>query len=324
MQQPDKLDNRMKQYENKVDSKLVIKAYEYFIIRLDGRSFRSFCKYFKKPFDIVFIKAMALTTQDLIQKFEAQTGYTHSDEITLIFNAKCSEYEYEESQAEAQSGDQLKEQTEEPPDEQIKNKPEKQPLTQHMFNGRIQKLVSLISSYCSVKFNYHLEKLITPVASQYDAHFVDLINRHEQMFDGRILIFKEDEKHEILNHQIWRSVYDCLRNCISTFGRAVCGSNELLNKNSIEIIELMKEKNNFDFSSQVPLFVKHGLYCKKILVNKQIRGVNVNRSEYVFKQYRVHFTTDNLNILLSKYWNNNDDWGGPVYLNNLHVPSPLL
>lgn len=43
------------------------------------------------PFDDNFTKAMGLTTKDLIKYFEAQYGYTHSDEISLIFDTKCSE-----------------------------------------------------------------------------------------------------------------------------------------------------------------------------------------------------------------------------------------
>lgn len=140
------LGDRMKKYENNVDSQIIIKPTESFLIRLDGRSFSKFTKRFKKPFDVIFIKVMGLTTIDLIEEFEAQTGYTHSDEITLIFNSKCTElqeFEYLESKTKLTK------------------------LPNHMFNGRIQKILTLISSYCSVRFNYHLEKLIGIIADKY-------------------------------------------------------------------------------------------------------------------------------------------------------------
>jgi tRNA(His) guanylyltransferase len=58
----EKLGDRMKKYESMIDNQIVIKPCESFIIRLDGRSFSKFTKKFHKPFDIVFVKAMGLTT----------------------------------------------------------------------------------------------------------------------------------------------------------------------------------------------------------------------------------------------------------------------
>jgi len=59
---------------------------------------------------------MVLTMNDLIIEFSAQTGYCHSDEITLIFYKLINKNEND-----------------------IKNKV-------HIFNGRSDKLISLISS----------------------------------------------------------------------------------------------------------------------------------------------------------------------------------
>jgi hypothetical protein len=46
----------------------------------------------------------------------------------------------------------------------------------------------------------------------------------ELIFDGRILIFENDETSEIMNHMIWRSVYDCSRNTISSYARYIIKS----------------------------------------------------------------------------------------------------
>lgn len=302
----EKLGDRMKRYETMVDNQIVIKPCESFIIRLDGRSFSKFTKKFHKPFDIIFVKAMGMTTLDLIKQFEAQTGYTHSDEITLIFNSKCDDNEYLEY-LEKQSKNLLT--------------TNDKALPIHMYNGRIQKILSLVSSYCSVRFNYHLVKLIEPIKETYDTKFVDIIESMNAMFDGRIIIFQEANKYEILNHQIWRSIHDCYRNAVSTYAYTYFGPQKIFNKNTVHMIQMMLDEKSLNWSdeTQVPTFIKHGLYCKKILVNKVINGNLTLRTEYVFKQYKIDFSHENLDILLGKYWNDDESWNGPVNLHELVV-----
>lgn len=304
----EKLGDRMKKFESIVDNQIMIKPCESFIIRLDGRSFSKFTKKFHKPFDIVFVKAMGLTTLDLVKQFEAQTGYTHSDEITLIFNSKSSEDEYLEY-LEKQSKNLL-------------TKDDKD-LPIHMFNGRIQKILSLVSSYCSVRFNYHLIKLIEPIKESYDTKFVETIESMNAMFDGRILIFQESAKYEILNHQIWRSIYDCSRNAVSTYAHTYFGPQKIMNKDTKQMIQMMMDEKGLDWSdtSQVPTFIKHGLYCKKIMVNKVIDGNPALRAEYIFKQHKIDFSQENLDILLAKYWTDVESWGGQINLNEITIQS---
>lgn len=302
----EKLGDRMKKFESMVDNQIMIKPCESFIIRLDGRSFSKFTKKFHKPFDIVFVKAMSLTTLDLVKQFDAQTGYTHSDEITLIFNSKCCEDEYLEY-LEKQSKNLL-------------TKDDKA-LPIHMFNGRIQKILSLVSSYCSVRFNYHLVKLIEPIKEYYDVKFVETIESMNAMFDGRILIFQEENKYEILNHQIWRSIHDCSRNAVQTYAYTYFGPQKIMNKDTKQMIQMMLDEKElaWDDLSQVPTFIKHGLYCKKIMVNKVIDGNPALRAEYIFKQYKINFSQENLDILLAKYWNDVESWNGEVNLNELII-----
>ena len=51
------------------------------------------------------------------------------------------------------------------------------------------------------------------------------------------------------------------------------------------------------------LYLKYGIYCKKNLVEKIINGNNCIRTEFIFTQFEINFSEDNLNILLDKYWN---------------------
>lgn len=286
----EKLGDRMKKYEADMDYRIL--PCESFIVRLDGRSFSKFTKKFTKPFDIVFVKAMCKTMADLVEEFDVQTGYTHSDEITLIFNSKCSKEDYESYLS-----------------EQV----EKKDIKIHIFDGRIQKILTLLSSFCSVRFNYHLDKLIEPIVDKYDLGFVELIKSHKQMFDARILKFNELNKYEILNHQIWRSIHDCERNAISTYAYTHFGPKKIMNKNCANMIKMLEEKNVF-WQNDVPMFIKHGIYCKKILVEKEIGENKVLRSEYICKQFKINFSDDNLNMLTDKYWTNTD---GKLDIDNL-------
>ena len=87
---------------------------------------------------------------DLISEFYAVCGYTHSDEITVIFKESCTKHEFEKGE----------------------NK------TVHIFDGRSVKLLTVMSGYCSVRFNYHLIKIINDETNvkYYKEDYVELIN----------------------------------------------------------------------------------------------------------------------------------------------------
>jgi len=168
----------MKEYEKQ--QLHYIPSSEPFIVRLDGNSFSKFTKQMKKPFDDNFLKAMCLTASDLLLKFQPSTAYTHSDEITLIFPPALTKEDIAEGNI----------------------------TKTHLFNGKHSKIISLTSAYCSVRFNYHLTILMNKHKSEYPQKYIDLINEQSQIFDARILTFN-DKPYEMVNHQIWRSVYDC-------------------------------------------------------------------------------------------------------------------
>ena len=78
------LANRMKiYYENIPKTKLMRRC--PVAVRLDGRSFHTFCRNFQKPFDEVLIKTMQQTMKYLCENVQGCViAYQQSDEITLI------------------------------------------------------------------------------------------------------------------------------------------------------------------------------------------------------------------------------------------------
>lgn len=92
------ISSRMKNYENESLSVIKIPPFLPFIVRLDRKNFSKFTVGMRKSFDILFTKAMLLTTSDLVTELTAATGYSHSDEISLIFLPSCSPEEFDKSE----------------------------------------------------------------------------------------------------------------------------------------------------------------------------------------------------------------------------------
>ncbi|HET8689803.1 MAG TPA: tRNA(His) guanylyltransferase Thg1 family protein [Methanosarcina sp.] len=94
-----------------------------FVVRMDGRSFHTFTKGLKRPYDENFSKAIIETTRMLVDEFGAKAAYTQSDEITLYFYNKDDKSEY-------------------------------------IFGGRFQKIESIFAAKGSVYFNQLIQQLL--------------------------------------------------------------------------------------------------------------------------------------------------------------------
>jgi tRNA(His) 5'-end guanylyltransferase len=125
----DDLGDRMKSYEAVTTSRKAFKG-QPLIVRLDGKSFHTFTKGLKRPYDTRLSALMVETMKALVDRMGSIVGYTQSDEITLVF--------YEDSFSSAD----------------------------YPFNGRIQKMESLCASYATAYFNKQLEFHLPEKADQ--------------------------------------------------------------------------------------------------------------------------------------------------------------
>ena len=282
------LSGRMKKYEKTLDTN--IPPYMPYIVRLDGVSFSKFTTGLRRPFDNNFTSAMIKTMNDMVDKFSAKTGYTHSDEITLVFDKICTVDDYNNGVY----------------------------LSVHPFNGRLQKLCSIYASYCSVRFNHHFEKLINLNKHFYKQNMIDKVDGHTATFDARIIIFSdigdvnlEDididfQSREIVNHMIWRSIRDCHRNAVFTYCSKYFSHTELDHKNSDELITMLKEKHNIDWKKDVPIFLKHGVYgkresyIKETTIDDQI--IQSTRQRITNKSFIVTYSDEMYKLLMNKHW----------------------
>jgi tRNA(His) 5'-end guanylyltransferase len=287
------LGDRMKQYEANNDDKRISPT-EAFVVRLDGHSFSAYVKPLHRPFDANFVLAMNRTAGEILQEFKAQTVYTHSDEITIVFDRACSEEDLAS------------------PNERLHKC--------HSYNGRYQKLLSLMAGYCSVRFNYHLASLIVGKDASYSEQFTEKLQHPQKYFDARIITF-DNKSEEIVNHQIWRSCYDCYRNCVSTYARSMFSHKELTNKNTKEMIEMMTEKD-FDWST-VPLYFKHGSYCKKEKFDKVNEdGTTSVRTRIIWKTFKISFSDQMVRTMLAPYWSADDQLGYSEDITEMVLTNP--
>lgn len=220
------LETRMKIYETETLQLSHIPFDKPYIVRLDGRRFSKYTKQFKcpngLPYSPEFKQAMIYTAYDLLKEFNAQTAYTHSDEITLIFKQQC-----------------------------INSRGE---LNEHMFNGRVVKILTLISSYASVVFNKHINKL-----------YPDCNPDKNAIFDARVIVFTNN--YEISNHMIWRSRFDCVRNFISLYAETYIGKKNIYKLSVKDRLDSLSKIGCYicdtDENFYVDYSMKHGIFIKK-------------------------------------------------------------
>jgi len=219
---------RFKEYEDSSRGIKVIDSYVPFLIRLDGCNFSAVTKkHFDKPFDERFSRTMVKTMLDVLEHFRARTAYVCSDEITLVFGSLCDW-------------------------DTFAREPKK---FTHLFGGRVDKLLSIIAAYTSLRFYVNL-----PPEIQEDMG-------HTALFDARLLLMPEIgeyffENDEFMNHMIWRE-NDCRRNAISGYARYILGHKACTGLSGSQMIEAMDKVSDVPWSDR-PTYVKRGCYGKLV------------------------------------------------------------
>lgn len=209
----DKLGDRIKLYESLACPDRLMPGLPI-IIRADGVAFHTFTKGLKRPYDEGLSNLMIATTEFLVAETNARCGYTQSDEISLLLYADTHK-------------------------------------SQIFFDGRIQKIQSVLAARASVFFNKNLAKWVP-----------SKVNSSPE-FDCRI--FTVPSKEEAVNVFWWREK-DATKNSISMAAQAYYSHNELQNKNSSDKQELLFQKGiNWN---DYPAFFKRGTYVQKRLVMK--------------------------------------------------------
>lgn len=185
--------------------------------RIDGRAFHTFCRGLYKPFSLAFGNAMQETCKYLVEETGAILGYVQSDEISLGW-------------------------------ENYSKAP---------FEGRIQKLESVLASMASAKFVLYVESLQEEAKFSNDKNaLLDRTRKCVPSFDCRI--FNVPDMFELANSFLWRE-NDALKNSITGMALSFFSHNQIQGKSGEEKIAMMKEKG-YDFYERTPEMFLRGTF----------------------------------------------------------------
>lgn len=177
------LGDRMKMYESKTQQIITIECPVF--VRLDGKGFSKWTKNLEKPFDMRFSNSMIETTRMLVEEFNADIGYTQSDEITLLWTPKTEPSE-------------------------------------HVFGGKVNKLISLLASFTTYHFNF----LMSEVSELPPAYF-----------DARAFTLPEEEIALALK---WRWI-DAKKNSVSQLAHHHFSPSKLKGVHTGDRLEMLRE-----------------------------------------------------------------------------------
>jgi len=257
---------RMKGYEDEHNPKLDPTL--PYACRLDGHAFSGFTKGLEKPYDARLSAVMAQVMLDSLDHFNAITGYTHSDEITLIFGP-----------AKVENGSTL------------------------AYNGKVVKTCSLMAGYVSARFN---ARMLEEDWTDLSAATQEKIAGCKAYFDCRA--FSLPDADEVLANLRWRSNFDCLRNSVSMLARAYYSARALHGVSTSDVIAMLEDEKGVAWEDQPPFFrfgclAKKEKYSFDAIDRKTGEPVVAIRSRVVIRSFQlVEHTPELVGLMLSKHW----------------------
>lgn len=204
----DEFGSRMKEYEKAYAPKCI--PLLPICVRLDGKNFSKWTKGLSRPYDVDMNNLMIKTTEFLVQETQAVVGYTQSDEISLIYHSFDKD-------------------------------------SQVFFDGKIQKMCSILAAMATAKFNAMKDQK------------VKFNGKPHALFDCRV--WQVPTLQEAVNTLVWREM-DATKNSITMAASSVYSHNQLHGKNGKEKMDMLMEKGiNWN---DYPAFFKRGTYVRRV------------------------------------------------------------
>ena len=181
------------------------------LARLDGRSFHTFTKGLQRPYDQRLSECMIETTKYLVKETHAKVGYTQSDEISLVWHVPVES------------------------------------TSEYMFDGRIQKMTSVLAALASVKFAKLIAEKIPEKADK------------GPVFDCRV--WQVPTLQLAADAFLWREL-DATKNSISMAAHAYFSHKSLQGLNGSEKQERLWSEKGINWNDY-PTFFKRGTYVQR-------------------------------------------------------------
>lgn len=193
------------------------------LVRLDGRAFHTFTRGLQRPYDPRLSRAMVETTKYLVDETHASVGYTQSDEISLAF--PCLDV----------------------------TKP-------MLYDGRVQKLCSVLAAMATAKFN---EQIVANIPEK---------ARLLPLFDARVYQYPTLEL--AAESFLWRET-DATRNSLTMAAGAFYSHKELHKAGYAQKHEMLFAKGiNWN---DYPAFFKRGTYVRRESMLKELSPAELSR-----------------------------------------------
>lgn len=219
------LDTRMRRYEQ-IESGRRLMPLLPVMARMDGRCFKTFTRPLRRPYDMALSEAMTRTAEVLVRGMNACMAYTQSDEIAMCWHSE----DYR---------------------------------SQLQFDGKIQKMNSLLAAITSVAFHRNCmdNDILAPIVRKM------LL---PPVFDARV--WNVPNQAEGANVFLWREL-DATRNSISMAASHNYSHKQLQNKSCKEMQEMLFEKGiNWD---AYPDFFKRGTFIQRRKVFRKLTKIEL-------------------------------------------------
>lgn len=304
----DNLGTRMKEYYENIP-KLKLMRRTPVAIRIDGKSFHSFTKGMKRPFDTLLVKAMQETTKYLCENIQGCVlGYTQSDEITLIlvdyrrFNsAAWFDYEVEKMCSVAAS------------------------MATMAFNKSFMNNINMLMAHFHdgedwdfevVKRDYGITDEDLKIGSEFWEKRWTLYQQRmgKACFDARCFNIPREE---VTNLIYWRQL-DAARNSVQMVGQAYFSHAELEYKNCNEIQEMLWSTHGINWNDY-PTHLKRGTCVVKNavpikyhsstgLTEVKLRDPNRSENEWLIDTEIPMFKGEDSRSYVEELINYTEDW----------------
>jgi len=199
----DEFGDRMKAYES-VATRDRLEPSLPICARIDGRTFSTFTRGCEKPFDARISNAMRATCAWLVEETHAKIGYVQSDEISLVWQNA--------------SGGSV------------------------IFDGKVQKMTSVLASMAGVKFYSELGGEALPA------------------FDCRV--WQVPSQTEAANTFLWRAL-DARKNAVSSACRAHHSAKQMHGKGRLDQVQMLADAG-IVFETEYPEEDRHGVFFRRV------------------------------------------------------------
>lgn len=216
----DDFGDRMKLYEKAEAGRRLVPLLPV-CARIDGRNFSQLTKNLERPYDKAMSDAMTETAKWIAEETNALMAYTQSDEISLVWHSE----EYS---------------------------------SQIFFDGKIQKMTSILAAMISMKFFKCCR------SCPWDYPLFECVAGKLPVFDCRV--WNVPNRDEAANVFLWREK-DATKNSISMAARHYYSHKELHGKSGKEMQEMLFQKGvNWN---DYPDFFKRGTFIQRTKVKRR-------------------------------------------------------